>query len=40
MVKGCLEAGIGVDGAPIATEIEMMGIKTPESLLAIRAVIG
>ena len=40
MVKGCLEAGIGVDGVPIATEIEMMGIKTPESLLAIRAVIG
>ena len=39
MVKGCLEAGMGVDGVPIATEIEMMGIKTPESLLAIRAVI-
>ena len=32
MVRGCLAAGIGVDGVPIADEIEMMGIKTPENV--------
>ena len=40
MVRGCLAAGLGVDGVPIATEIEMMGIKTPESLAAIQAIVG
>ncbi|MDP7328437.1 MAG: NTP transferase domain-containing protein [Candidatus Thalassarchaeaceae archaeon] len=40
MVRGCLTAGLGVDGVPIATEIEMMGIKTPETLDAIRDVVG
>ena len=40
MVRGCLEAGLGVDGVPIANEVEMMGIKTPETLDAIQAVIG
>ena len=40
MVRGCLSANIGVDGVPIATEIEMMGIKTPETLAAIQALVG
>ena len=40
MVRGCLEADLGVDGVPIANEVEMMGIKTPETLDAIQAVIG
>jgi bifunctional N-acetylglucosamine-1-phosphate-uridyltransferase/glucosamine-1-phosphate-acetyltransferase GlmU-like protein len=40
MVRGCLAAGLGVDGVPIADEIEMMGIKTPETLEAIRKVVG
>ena len=40
MVRGCLAAGLGVDGVPIATEIEMMGIKTPETLSAIREIVG
>ena len=40
MVRGCLTLGLAVDGVPIATEIEMMGIKTPETLEAIRTVIG
>ena len=40
MVRGCLTAGLGVDGVPIATEIEMMGIKTPETLAAIQAIVG
>ena len=40
MVRGCLAAGLGVDGVPIAHEIEMMGIKTPETLEAIQGVIG
>jgi len=35
-----LAAGLGVDGVPIADEIEMMGIKTPETLEAIRKVVG
>ena len=39
MVRACLAAGLGVDGVPIATEEEMMGIKTPETLAAIRAVL-
>ena len=40
MVRACLEAGIGVDGVPIADEVEMMGIKTPETLAAIREIVG
>ncbi len=40
MVRGCLAAGLGVDGVPIADEIEMMGIKTPETLAAIREIVG
>jgi bifunctional N-acetylglucosamine-1-phosphate-uridyltransferase/glucosamine-1-phosphate-acetyltransferase GlmU-like protein len=40
MVRGCLAAGLGVDGVPIATEIEMMGIKTPETLAAIQKIVG
>jgi len=36
MVKGCLDKGIKVEGALIAEEIEMMGIKTPETLDSIR----
>ena len=40
MVRACLAAGLGVDGVPIADEIEMMGIKTPETLAAIREIVG
>jgi bifunctional N-acetylglucosamine-1-phosphate-uridyltransferase/glucosamine-1-phosphate-acetyltransferase GlmU-like protein len=40
MVKGCLESKIQVEGVPIAEEIEMMGIKTPETLAKIREIIG
>lgn len=40
MVRACLAAGVGVDGVPIATEVEMVGIKTPESLAAIREIVG
>ena len=40
MVRGCLAAGHGVDGVPIADEVEMMGIKTPETLAAIREIVG
>ncbi len=40
MVRGCLTAGLGVDGVPIADEIEMLGIKTPETLAAIREIVG
>ena len=29
-----------VDGVPIADEVEMMGIKTPETLAAIREILG
>ncbi len=39
MVRACISAGLGVDGVPIANEEEMMGIKTPESLVAIRAIL-
>ena len=39
MVRGCLAAGLGVDGVPIANEIEMMGIKTPETLERIREIL-
>ena len=40
MVRACLSVGVGVDGVPIATEEEMMGIKTPETLAAIREIVG
>ena len=40
MVRGCLAAGLGVDGVPIANEVEMMGIKTPETLEKIREILG
>ncbi|MDE0707706.1 MAG: NTP transferase domain-containing protein [Candidatus Poseidoniales archaeon] len=40
MVRGCLIAELGVEGVPIATEIEMMGIKTPETLAAIQKIVG
>lgn len=40
MVRACLSAGLRVDGVPIANEEEMMGIKTPETLEAIREIIG
>ena len=40
MVRGCLRVGLGVDGIPIAEEIEMMGIKTPETLEKIREILG
>ncbi len=40
MVRGCLAAGLGVEGVPIADEIEMLGIKTPETLAAIREIVG
>ena len=39
MGRGCLAAGHGVDGVPIADEVEMMGIKTPETLAAIREIV-
>ncbi len=39
MVRGCLVVGLGVDGVPIADEIEMMGIKTPETLEEIRKIL-
>ena len=40
MVRACLKQGLEVDGVPIATEIEMMGIKTLETLEAIREIVG
>jgi len=40
MVRGCLKSNIQVEGMPIADEIEMMGIKTPETLAKIREIIG
>ena len=40
MVRGCLKSNIQVEGVPIADEIEMMGIKTPETLAKIREIIG
>ena len=40
MVRGCLAAGLGVDGVPIANEIEMIGIKTPDTLERIREILG
>ena len=40
MVRGCLAVGLAVDGVPIANEIEMMGIKTPETLEKIREILG
>ena len=40
MVRGCLAVGLGVDGVPIANEVEMMGIKTPETLEKIREILG
>ncbi len=39
MVRGCLEVGFGVEGALIATKVEMLGIKTPESLATIRKIV-
>jgi bifunctional N-acetylglucosamine-1-phosphate-uridyltransferase/glucosamine-1-phosphate-acetyltransferase GlmU-like protein len=39
MVKGCLMNNQMVDGIAIANEQEMMGIKTPETLAAIRAIL-
>ena len=39
MVRACLAAGLGVEGVPIADEIEMMGIKTPETLASIREIV-
>ena len=40
MVRACLKQGLEVDGIPIANELEMMGIKTPETLEAIREIVG
>ena len=40
MVRGCLNADLGVDGVPIANEVEMMGIKTPETLASIQSIVG
>ena len=40
MVKGCLEYGISIEGALVAEEIEMIGIKTPETLEKIRQILG
>ena len=40
MVRGCLASNLGVEGVPIATEVEMMGIKTPETLAAIQSIVG
>ena len=40
MVRGSLNADLGVDGVPIANEVEMMGIKTPETLAAIQSIVG
>ena len=40
MVRACLDAGLPVDGVPIADELEMLGIKTPETLAAIRKIVG
>ncbi len=39
MVKGCLQMGLKVEGVCIANEQEMLGIKTPESLTAIRKIV-
>tara|TARA_Y100001968_G_scaffold332921_1_gene393060 strand:- start:1055 stop:1825 length:771 start_codon:yes stop_codon:yes gene_type:complete len=40
MVRGCIDMGLKVGGALIATEEEMLGIKTPENLAAIRKIVG
>ena len=40
MVRGCLADGLEVDGVMIAHEIEMMGIKTPDTLRKIREILG
>ncbi len=39
MVKGCLKNGFKVEGALIADEQEMLGIKTPENLESIRRIV-
>ena len=40
MVRGCLASNLGVEGVPIATEVEMLGIKPPETLAAIQSIVG
>jgi hypothetical protein len=32
MTKGCLEAGLGVEGIAIADPEEVVGLKTPEHI--------
>ena len=39
MVRGCLKMGLKVEGVSIANEEEMLGIKTPETLAAIRKIV-
>ena len=39
MVRGCLKMGLKVEGVSIANEQEMLGIKTPETLAAIREIV-
>tara|TARA_Y100000589_G_scaffold188367_2_gene178288 strand:- start:378 stop:1154 length:777 start_codon:yes stop_codon:yes gene_type:complete len=39
MVKGCIQMGLKVEGVCIADEQEMLGIKTPETLTAIREIV-
>ena len=39
MVRGCKKMGLIVEGVTNANEQEMLGIKTPETLAAIREIV-
>ncbi len=39
MVRGCIKSKIMVEGVTIADEMEMLGIKTPETLAKIREIV-
>ncbi len=39
MVRFCVAEGLGVDGVPCAKPVEILGLKTPETLATIRSLI-
>lgn len=39
MVRLCVSEGLGVDGVPCAEPVEILGLKTPETLAEIRSLI-
>ena len=39
MVRVCVAEGLGVDGVPCAEPVEILGLKTPETLATIRSLI-